>query len=270
MLVFPNAKINIGLNILEKRPDNFHNIQTIFYPIGLSDALEVVEDNSIEDDFEISFSGIEVDAEPQNNLVVKAYLMLKDKYKLPKIRIHLHKNIPFGAGMGGGSSDAAFMLVLLNNLFDIGLNQEQLLYFASLLGSDCAFFVLNYPCFATKKGEVLQSINLDLSQYSIVVAKPDVNIPTKNVYSLVTPNNNVQSLEELIKLPIEQWKDTIVNDFEKPIFKQYPKIAALKQKFYDFGAIYSQMTGSGSAIFGIFDKNQKVDFGYLPIVYSEL
>lgn len=270
MLVFPNAKINIGLNILEKRPDNFHNIQTIFYPVGLRDALEVVEDNSIANDFEISFSGIEVDAEPKNNLAVKAYLLLKEKYNLPKIRIHLHKNIPFGAGMGGGSSDAAFMLVLLNNLFEIGLNQEQLMYFSSLLGSDCPFFVLNYPCFATKKGEVLHSIDIDLSEYRIVIAKPEVNIPTKNVYSLITPISNVQSLEELIKLPIEQWKNVVFNDFEKPIFRQNPEIEAIKQKFYDLGAIYSQMTGSGSAVYAFFEKNLNIDFENLPIVYSEL
>lgn len=265
MIVFPNAKINIGLNILSKRPDNYHNIQTIFYPIQLFDVLEIVPS----DEFKLTVSGIELDTEWEKNLVFKAYNLMKLKYNIPAVEIYLEKRIPFGAGLGGGSADAAFTLKALNDLFQLNLTDDILLDLASQLGADCAFFIYNLPSFATGIGNILEKIELDLSDFYLVLAKPDVSVATKNVYSLILPNSNVPDLRELINKPVFEWKYFIFNDFEKVIFPKYPIIKELKEAFYSKGAIYSSMTGSGSAVYALFSKKDKPNFNDLPVIYNE-
>ncbi len=251
MVTYPNAKINIGLNILRKRLDNFHDIQTVFYPVGIKDILEVVV-NLASKNVEFINTGLQIDAPVEKNLVVKAYNLLKRDFNLPNVKIHLHKVIPFGAGLGGGSADAAFMITLLNKLFELKLSTKKMLKYASVLGSDCAFFILNKPAYATGKGDELQLVDLDLSNYRIEVKKPDIQLNTEKVYSFITPDENVKDLRKLIKLPIEEWKLSIKNDFENVIFSRHPEIEQIKADFYKKGAIYSAMSGSGSAVFGIF------------------
>ena len=253
MIVFPNAKINIGLNILRKREDGYHDIQTVFYPVDLCDALEIVEHQGNED-YIFTSSGLEIDGSSENNLVIKALKLIKKHYDLPPVRIHLHKKIPMGAGLGGGSADATFTIKLLNDLFNLGISKAEMLKFAAEICADCAFFVENRPVFATGIGDKLQNIDLSLENYEIKIEKPDIHISTSNIYQKIRPNDNVKDLRELIKLPVEDWNDNIFNDFEDVIFREYPQVARLKQKFYEQGAIYASMTGSGSAVFGIYSK----------------
>lgn len=250
MICFPNAKINIGLNIVEKRPDGFHNIETIFYPIDLKDVLEFVESDSMA----FNNSGIAVDGDMDSNLCIKAYNILAKNHDLPKINIHLHKVIPFGAGLGGGSSDAAFMLNALNTHFDLNLTTDELKSYASEIGSDCAFFVENTPAFARGKGNMLNSISLDLKGYYLVLINPGIHISTPEAYANVVPQYPETSLKELIKRPIETWEDCICNDFENSIFPKYPEIKEIKDKLYRQGAVYAAMSGSGSSVFGIFKE----------------
>jgi 4-diphosphocytidyl-2-C-methyl-D-erythritol kinase len=259
MLCFPHAKINIGLNILNKRPDGFHNIETIFYPIGLSDVLEFIEapDNSKQPIF--TNSGLLIDAPEEKNLCVKAYRLLQTDFNLPDIQIHLHKIIPFGAGLGGGSSDAAFMLKILNGYFNLKLSETRLIEYASKLGSDCAFFIYGKPCLATGRGEILTPIHLDLSDYSILLVKPNTHISTVEAYSGVTPSIPENSLHELIKLPISNWKNYIKNDFEEHLFETYPELKNIKAELYNLGALYAAMSGSGSSIYGIFKSLPYID-----------
>jgi len=254
MIVFPNAKINLGLNILNKRPDGFHNLQSIFLPVNIKDALEVIIDKNT-DDFEFFNSGLKIDAEPHKNLVVNAYKLLKNEYKLPPVKIYLLKNIPFGAGLGGGSADASFMLKLLNELFELKISVSGLKEYAAKLGSDCAFFVENIPAIASGKGEILNPIKIDFSDYKIYVIKPNININTANIYSFITPNSDVEDLKITVKNPVEKWKSMITNDFEKIVFHRNPEIEEIKNYLYKKGAVYSSMSGSGSAVYGIFDKN---------------
>jgi 4-diphosphocytidyl-2-C-methyl-D-erythritol kinase len=248
MIVFPNAKINIGLNVVSKREDGYHNLETIFFPLKLADALEFVET----DETKITTSGIQIGGAPEQNLILKAFHLLQADFNIPPLHFHLHKVIPFGAGLGGGSSDAAFTLVMLNDYFNLGLSPQKLEFYASQIGADCPFFILNKPTFATGIGNKFHNIELDLSDYEIVILKPNISVSTPEAYKNVIPRNPKFRLTEIIKTPVDQWKNLIVNDFEKSVFQKYPQIAELKQLLYDFGAGYASMSGSGSAVFGIF------------------
>jgi 4-diphosphocytidyl-2-C-methyl-D-erythritol kinase len=248
MIVFPNAKINIGLNVVSKREDGYHNLETIFFPLKLADALEFVET----DETKLTTSGIQIDGAPEQNLILKAYNLLRADFNLPPAHFHLHKVIPFGAGLGGGSSDAAFTLIMLNDYFNLGLSPQKLEFYASQIGADCPFFILNKPTFATGIGNKFHNIELDLTDYEIVILKPNIAVSTIEAYKNVIPRNPKFRLTEIIKTPVEEWKNLIVNDFEKSVFRKYPQIAELKQLLYDFGAGYASMSGSGSAVFGIF------------------
>lgn len=260
MITFPNAKINIGLNVVSKRKDGYHNLESIFYPIELCDVLEIVEAKKSK----ITTSGIKIEGDVQSNLVLKAYKLLNNKYQIPEVAIHLHKNIPFGAGLGGGSSDAAFTLKMLNELFQLNLKEEQLIYFAEQIGADCPFFLKNKPCFASGIGNRLEPILLDLSKYKIVVVKPDIFVGTPEAYRNIIPKKPAFNLHKLNNLPIEEWKNVAVNDFEENIFSIYPEVRKIKEILYEQGALYAAMTGSGSAVFGIY-RHLPVNFNnYLP------
>jgi 4-diphosphocytidyl-2-C-methyl-D-erythritol kinase len=248
MVVFPNAKINIGLNVVSKREDGYHNLETIFFPLKLSDALEFVE----AEESNLTTSGIQIDGLPEQNLILKAYHLLTTDFNLPPLQFHLHKIIPFGAGLGGGSSDAAFTLKMLNEFYKLGLTPLNLESYAAKIGADCPFFILNKPTFATGIGNKFHDIELDLSDYEIVILKPNISVSTVEAYKNVIPRNPKFRLTEIIKTPVNDWKNLIVNDFEKSVFQKYPQIGELKQLLYDLGAGFASMSGSGSAVFGIF------------------
>lgn len=251
MIIYPNAKINIGLNITEKRNDGFHNIESIFYPLyKLTDKIEIKE-NKI---FSITNSGINLNIKPENNLIYKSFKYLKDNFKIPNVSINLEKNIPFGAGLGGGSADASFVLKSLNKIFNLNLNDIKLKDIAIEICSDCPFFIENKPKFVYNKGDYFNEIKLDLSGYYIVLIKPDIFISTKEAYSYIKPKFRNFELNNIINEPINKWKDNIVNDFEDSIFKKYPLLNNIKQNLYNNGALYSSMSGSGSTIYGIFEK----------------
>ena len=250
MLTFPNAKINIGLNITEKRPDGYHNLETIFYPIDLCDTLEFVE----EKETKFTCSGLNIEGESDNNLIIKAYKLLKEEFDLPTINIHLHKAIPMGAGLGGGSADAAFMLKMLNNEFQLNLTTQELEQKAAKLGADCAFFINNKPTLAKGIGNLFEPTCINLSRYHIVLVKPEVHVSTAEAYGGCKPQRWTTPLEEAIKRPITEWKECIFNDFEKTVFIAHPELANIKELLYEKGAIYAAMSGSGSTIYGIFDK----------------
>jgi 4-diphosphocytidyl-2-C-methyl-D-erythritol kinase len=258
MISFPNAKINLGLHITEKRSDGFHNLETVFYPVGWSDVLEFV----VSDKFQFTTSGIPISGDPDSNLVIKAYRLLKDEFGLPILKIHLHKNIPFGAGLGGGSSDAAFMLRMLNKTFELKLSEEELIGYAAKLGSDCPFFILNKPVFACGKGDIMNIINLTLNDHFLLIVKPRVEVSTAKAFQNIVPKKSEYSLIELLSLPVSDWKENVVNQFESSVFQQHPEIKSVKNTLYDLGAIYASMSGSGSCVFGIFDE--------LPVNYSNL
>ena len=258
MITYPNAKINLGLNIVEKRPDGYHNLETVFYPINLQDALEV---NLMEgeEEFSLKVSGVPLEGEPENNLVVKAYRLLKKDYPdMPAIDIHMYKHIPTGAGLGGGSADAAFMIKLLNEKFKLNLSIEKMEEYAAILGADCAFFIQNNPVFASGIGNIFEPIQLSLKGYYLVLVKPDIFVSTKDAFAHITPMQPAQSLKEIIRMPVETWRATMKNDFEESVFQKFPEIAAIKDKLYDLGAIYASMSGSGSSVFGIF--REQVEF----------
>ncbi len=258
MISFPNAKINLGLNIVAKRNDGFHDIETVFYPIPLCDILEIIK--SPNGELRFKNTGIEIPGSTVDNLCMKAYNLLNEKFNLPPVHIHLHKIIPDGAGLGGGSSDAAFTLKLLNDLFTLNLSEEQLMDFARKLGSDCAFFIQNKPVYAKGKGDVFEEIDISLQGKMIIVVKPRVKISTQSAYKNIIPSQN-QDLSltsyhlsrTIFHLPIKQWKNKIANDFEKNIFVEFPEIKTIKEELYSMGSIYVSMSGSGSAVYGIFD-----------------
>lgn len=260
MITFPNAKINLGLNIVEKRPDGYHNLETIFYPVNLQDALEV---NRLEETgarCRLRVSGATLDGSPEDNLVVKAYNLLDDIYHLKPVDIHLFKHIPTGAGLGGGSSDCAYMIKVLNEKFRLGLSIGEMEKLASRLGSDCAFFIQNQPVFATGTGNVFERISLSLSDYCLVLVKPDISVSTREAYANIRPHRPEMSLKEIVRLPVEEWKKYMKNDFEESVFLTHPEIAAIKDKLYDIGAVYASMTGSGSAVYGLFrNKIENID-----------
>ncbi len=278
MLTFPNCKINLGLNILREREDGYHNLETVFYPVPLKDGLEVIREQRTENSkqlavnsVELTTSGLTINGNSEDNLCVKAYHLLKKDFpSLPSIQMHLHKVIPMGAGLGGGSADGAFALKLLNDTFHLNLSTQKLIDYALQLGSDCPFFILNKPCFATGRGELMEVIALDLSAYQFVIINPKIHIGTGWAFGNITPKTPAQSIKNIITQPIHTWKDTLINDFEQPAIHHYPEIGFIKEKLYGQGAIYSSMTGSGSTVFGIFEKaiNPKLSFPEHYFVYN--
>ena len=250
MISFPNAKINIGLYITEKRTDGFHNLETVFFPVGWSDALEIAES----DELRLTTSGISISGSPESNLVMKAYSLLRKDFDLPVLKIHLHKQIPFGAGLGGGSADGAFMLQMLNKLFNLNLSTDKLLDYAAVLGSDCPFFILNKPVFAAGRGEIMNEINLNVKGLYLLLVKPPIEVSTVKAFQNVIPRKPVVSLSELINLPVSDWKNNIINQFESSVFPQYPEITSIKAQLYNVGAVYASMSGSGSCVFGLFSE----------------
>lgn len=271
MLVFPNCKINLGLNIIRKRSDGYHNLETVFYPVQLKDALEIIRQPATANyqlsSVNFSSTGLTINGSESDNLCIKAYQLLQQDFTdLSPIKMHLHKVIPMGAGLGGGSANGAFALQLLNDMFQLKLTTEQLVNYALQLGSDCPFFIINKPCFATGRGEIMQPINLDLSAYQIVIVNPKIHISTGWAFGNITPQIPQKTIQQIIKQPIQTWRNELVNDFEKPAINQYPEIGNIKNMLYEQGAVYSSMTGSGSTVFGLFDKQQKLQF-YFPEHY---
>jgi len=271
MIAFPNCKLNLGLNIINKRADGFHNIETILFPLNWCDGLEIISQGArglLGKKVEFDSSGIEIPTDiqfPLNkggkgvvNLCVKAYQLLTEDYNLPPVHFFLYKNIPIGAGLGGGSADAACSLKCLNELFELQLNDQQLTNYASQLGSDCAFFINNKPVFAYQRGNRFEPIELNLNNYQFLLVYPNIPIDTGWAYQNIQPKHPKKSLKELIKLPIEKWREHIYNDFEQLVFKKYPQIAALKSQLYKSGALYASMSGSGSAVYGIFEKDKRI------------
>jgi 4-diphosphocytidyl-2-C-methyl-D-erythritol kinase len=284
MIAFPNAKINIGLNVVAKRTDGYHDIETVFYPVLLQDALEISLMRPLDpaglrkrleagllvqpdDAFmpyrlfpkredipccSLEMTGNEFPFKAADNLVVKAYLLLQQDFDLPSIDIKLHKHIPSGAGLGGGSSDCAFMITLLNRRFNLRMRESMMERYAARLGSDCAFFISNTPSIATGRGEILNSISLSLKGYTILLVKPEESVSTAEAYAGVTPHKPDISLAEAVMRPVCEWKDCVFNDFEPSVFAKHPLLGEIKQKLYDLGADYAAMTGSGSTIYGIF------------------
>jgi 4-diphosphocytidyl-2-C-methyl-D-erythritol kinase len=251
MLIFPNAKINIGLNILSKREDGYHNIETLFLPVkGLTDALEFIPAERTV----FTVSGLSIEGTPPENMVLKAYNLLQQRFKLPPLAIHLHKFIPSGAGLGGGSSDASFMLYGLKDFFNLQIQRKEMIELCSQIGSDCAFFILNEPAFGSGKGEILQPVTLKLHGKHFMIIKPPFSISTKDAYGAIQVSRPAQNLQNLIHQPIGEWKYAIGNDFEPYAFKQFPELEKIKSSMYAMGAVYASMSGSGSAIFGIFEE----------------
>jgi len=259
MVTFPNCKINLGLHIVSKRTDGYHDLETVFYPIALKDAAEVIRS----EEFNFQLTGLPVYGDAANNLCVKAYSLLKKGFPdLPPVSMYLHKAIPMGAGLGGGSADGAFMLKMLNKKFQLNLSQQQLIEYALQLGSDCPFFIINKPCFATGRGENLTEVNVDLSAYKIVFINPGIHVSTKEAFSTITPTEPKKSIRQIIEQPIEIWKEELINDFEAPVFKLYPAIKEIKEQLYAAGSVYASMTGSGSTVFGIFKRDHPTDLSF--------
>jgi 4-diphosphocytidyl-2-C-methyl-D-erythritol kinase len=266
MIVFPNAKINLGLNIVARRPDGYHNIQSCFIPCKWLDVLEAVESA----DFSFSSSGLPMAGNPEKNLCVRAYRLLQKAYDLPAMAIHLHKNIPIGAGLGGGSADGAFMLKLLNEKFALGLTTSQLEGYAAQLGSDCPFFISNRPAYVEGTGTEFSSIKIDLDKFYIAIVYPDIHIATQEAYDLVQPKPPEQNLKQVLEnVSPEQWQPLVHNDFEAVLPDAYPVIDQLKDKLLERGAFYTSMTGSGSAVFGLFKDPPGLSFN-LPHHCSQL
>ncbi len=265
MIVFPNAKINLGLNITAKRPDGYHDLETVFYPIPLEDALEVgplTDPTGDGSELELHCNGIPIEGDPSDNLIVKAYRLLKEEFRLPPIRVYLQKQIPTGAGMGGGSADATFMLKLLNDQFHLRLTDSRLEELSARLGADCAFFVRNTPVFARGIGNVFSPVTLSLQGYWLAVVKPDVFVSTREAFSKVTPRKPLRSVREIVGLPVGEWRELLVNDFEESVFSVHPAIGAVKQRLYDLGALYASMSGSGASVYGIFANEVRLDTGF--------
>jgi 4-diphosphocytidyl-2-C-methyl-D-erythritol kinase len=300
MITFPNAKINIGLNVVAKRTDGYHDIETVFYPVLLQDALEIKPMRPLDpaqlrkrleagllvqpDDVfmpyrlfpkkedipccSLEMTGNEFPFKAADNLVVKAYLMLQQDFDLPSIDIRLHKHIPSGAGLGGGSSDCAFMISLLNRRFNLRMRESMMERYAARLGSDCAFFISNTPSIATGRGEILNPISLSLKGYTILLVKPDVSVSTAEAYAGVTPHKPETALTDAVMRPVSEWKDYVFNDFEPSVFAKYPLLGEIKQKLYALGAEYAAMTGSGSTVYGIFRTPVDNPAGLFPDMFT--
>ncbi|MDR0812092.1 MAG: 4-(cytidine 5'-diphospho)-2-C-methyl-D-erythritol kinase [Paludibacter sp.] len=251
---FPNAKINIGLNIIERRADGYHNIETVFYPACLHDVLEISPSlqGGVTEDYLFFQNGIPATDDTENNLIIKALRLLKEDFAIPPVEIAIEKNIPTGAGLGGGSADAAFTLKMLNEIFNLRLTNNQLESYAARLGADCPVFIRNKPIFATGTGNIFSPVNISLKEYYLLLVKPNIYVSTPAAYAQVTPCKPEKSISELLKNPIESWKTLIFNDFEKSVFRQFPVIDKIKTQIYELGAVYASMSGSGSAVYGIF------------------
>ena len=274
MLTFPCAKINLGLNITSKRKDGYHNLETIFYPVPLTDALEV---KLMHDDFpsdepcDLKITGNAVDCDEKNNLVVKAYTLLAQDFKLPRVHTHLVKRIPMQAGLGGGSADGAFMIRLLDERFRLNMGIAEMERYASQLGSDCAFFITTEPSFATGRGEVLEPVNIaehNLQGYYIAIVKPAIAVSTREAFKQIICRQPEHCCRDIVRQPVETWKTVLTNDFEEPAFKQHPELADIKQRLYDLGAVYAQMSGSGSAFFGLFRTDPQQLKNAFPACYT--
>ena len=258
MITFPCAKINLGLNIVSKRPDGYHNLETVFYPIPLTDALEIKymdEKFPSESPCDLKITGKDVDCNEEDNLVIKAYQLLAADFQLPRVHAHLVKRIPTQAGLGGGSSDAAYMIRLLDERFRLNIGIPEMERYAAKLGADCAFFITADPSYAEGIGDVLMPADVPgagLGGYYLAVVKPSVAVSTRDAYAAIVPKTPTKCCRDIVRQPIETWKDELVNDFEAPIFAMHPELAAIKQSLYDAGAVYAAMSGSGSALFGIF------------------
>jgi 4-diphosphocytidyl-2-C-methyl-D-erythritol kinase len=248
MVIFPHCKINLGLHVISKREDGYHNIETCFYPIPWTDILEIIPAR----EFSFTSSGSDIPGKEEDNLCIRAYRLLQTQFNLTPVKIHLHKVLPTGAGLGGGSSDAAFTLRLLNSIFDLNLNTIQLREFAAQLGSDCAFFIDDKPMLGSGRGEQLAEVPSILKELYMIIIKPDIHVSTAEAYAGVKPHVPNQTLAEILTLPVVEWKDLLVNDFEKSVFVKYPAIESIKKELYDHGALYASMSGSGSSVFGIF------------------
>ena len=276
MIVFPNCKINLGLYIKGKRPDGYHDIELLFYPIALNDALEVIHDNEKEmvsneapvinriemPGIKFSSSGLVIPGLVEENICIKAYNLVKKDYSLPPLQMHLHKEIPSGAGLGGGSADGVFCLELLNKKFNLDIPEQKLHEYALTLGSDCPFFLLNKPAIASGRGEVLTPVDLDLSAYDIVLVNPGIHVSTAEAFSLIKPVESPPDIAEIVKQSPYEWKNHLKNQFEDAVFNLHPILQTVKQKLILNGAFYASMTGSGSTIFGLFHKEQKPAFDF--------
>lgn len=263
MVSFPPCKINLGLYILNRRADGYHNISTCFYPVPWTDILEIIPSDTM------SFSRTGLSIPGEDNLCIKAYQLLKKDFDLPPVKIHLHKIIPIGAGLGGGSSDAAHMLRLLNSIFKLSLSSDQLKQYAARLGSDCSFFVEDRPMLGTGKGEILEPIELSLKKYYLVLIKPPIHVSTREAYSGICPQQPTNKLSEVIQLPVREWKNSLKNDFEESVFNKYPAIEKIKIKLYSHGAVYASMSGSGSSVFGLFEKSILLREKFIGLDYWE-
>lgn len=253
MVSFPNAKINLGLNIVSKRPDGYHNISSVFYPVGWCDVLEITPSEQLK----FTSSGIDIPGASSDNLCVQAYHLLNDEHNIPPVHIHLHKVIPIGAGLGGGSADCAFTLTTLNNLFSLGLDNRNLEQKAGMLGSDCPFFIQNRPVLVSGTGNEFAPVSIDLSGKTILLVYPNLHIPTSEAYAGIIPAQADLPIDNIITRSISDWRGLLQNDFEKTVGALHPQIIQIKEEFYARGAGYAAMTGSGSTIYGIFD--QQVD-----------
>ena len=261
MITFPVAKINLGLNVVERRPDGYHNLETVFYPVPVADALEVLPMDvhfPADVDCSLKVMNIAIEGDEQSNLVVKAYKMLKKDFpQMPRVYAHLWKAIPTQAGMGGGSSDCAFMITMLNSMFMLGLSAKQMINYAARLGADCPFFILNKPAYAEGIGEQLMPIDLDLKGWYIGIVRPDIPVSTKEAFSKIKPRHPEVNCKDVVMQPVEKWRGQLTNDFEESVFSLHPEIGEIKSRLYDLGAVYAAMSGSGSALFGLF--RQPVD-----------
>ena len=258
MITFPIAKINLGLNVVERRPDGYHNLQTVFCPVPIKDALEVQQmDDAFPtgSDCDLKVTNMQLEGNEKENLVVRAYQLLKKDFPtLPRIHAHLWKGIPVQAGMGGGSSDGAHMILLLNKMFSLGLSREQMIRYAAQLGADCAFFIIGQPCYAEGIGEQLKPISLNLNSWHIGIVRPDIPVSTREAFSLIRPHYPSMNCKDIVMHPIDTWRDRLTNDFEDSVFAQYPEIGEVKEHLYKMGAVYAAMSGSGSALFGLFKE----------------
>jgi len=281
MLFFPNCKINLGLKITGKRTDGYHNIATVFFPVPFNDVIEIIDNKEHSDGIEFTQSGIPIVGDQKDNLCIKAWQLLKNDFpKLPSVKLHLHKAIPMGAGLGGGSADGAATLLLLNQKYLLNISETQLITYALQLGSDCPFFIINKPCLGSGRGELLQPISLNLKGYQLVVVNPGIHVNTGWAFSQLnldanTVNDNaltIESLSNIILGDMVNWKDELKNDFEQPVFEKFPAIEVIKNTLYEKGAVYASMSGSGSTVFGIFKENKIPHFNFPSnyLVFSKL
>ncbi len=261
MISFPNAKINLGLHVVRKRSDGYHDIETIFYPLPLTDSLEILinEEAGRKFSLPLNVTGIELEGDASSNICIKAYRLLRRDFpEIPYVKMNLHKQIPAGSGLGGGSSDGAFALRMMNEMFKLKLSEEELIEYAAELGSDCPFFIFNRPCYAEGRGEKLEPLELDLSTYKFVIVNPGIHIGTGRAFLDIKPEKPERSLKEVIREPIIRWRDDLCNDFEKTVFPRHREIVEVKDELYRKGALYASMTGSGSTVYGIFEKGNDI------------